>query len=83
MNDFDFSFAIGQSVKCHEPGSWVDGKVGVIKRLNTKSSDGIFGHLLQMDCGVTVLPPHCLELVENQLKDGSVDFIMDTRLGGK
>ena len=57
-------FCIGDSVLCHSLGSWVDGKKGIVINLFIQSSDGINGHLIQMDHGVTVLPPYCLTKVE-------------------
>lgn len=54
---------VGDRVKCKEPGSWVDGREGVVLRLNVTSSDNIEGHLLQMAEGVTVVPPCCLTVV--------------------
>jgi len=51
---------VGDRVICHLPGSWVDGRTMTILRLNVVSCDNIYGHLLQAECGVTVVPPHCL-----------------------
>lgn len=56
----------GDRVRCHLPGSWVDGREGTILRMNTVSSDNIYGHLLQMDGGITVVPERELELVTPQ-----------------
>lgn len=47
---------IGDRVRCDCSGSWVDGLVGRILKLNVVSSDNIHGHLLQMESGVTVVP---------------------------
>lgn len=52
---------VGDKVKCHVQGSWVDGLVGTILALNVTSSDEIHGHQLQMHCGVTVVEPEALE----------------------
>lgn len=55
-------FQIGDKVICRVPGSWVDGKLGTVKRLFVRTSDDIYGHQLQMDRCVTVIPPDALEL---------------------
>lgn len=53
--------AVGDSVKCTLDGSWTDGKVGVVQRLNVTSTDGVTGHqILVRGVGVTVVPEECL-----------------------
>jgi hypothetical protein len=54
---------VGDRVRCVCPGSWTDGKIGTILDLNVTSSDGVFGHRLQMAEGITVVEMELLELV--------------------
>ena len=54
---------VGSSVLCHLPGSWVDGKIGTVLKLNVVSSYEIRGHLLQMDNGTTIVESEHLELL--------------------
>lgn len=56
-------FQVGSTVRCSGLGSWIDGKTGTVIRLDETSSDGIFGCLLQMEDGVTIVPEDQLELV--------------------
>ena len=58
-------FQPGDRVACRLPGSWVDGKEGVIVQLSVRSSDGVWGHMIQVDRGVTVVEPECLERAES------------------
>jgi len=55
---------IGSVVKCHLPGSWVDGLTFTVEALNVTASDGVFGHRLRGNGGVTVVEPEFLELVK-------------------
>lgn len=55
---------IGDKVRCNVPGSWCDGKTGIVQRLNVMSSDRIKGHQLKMPDCVTIIEPHCLKLVD-------------------
>lgn len=55
-------FKVGDRVKCSLPGSWTDGKIGIVIRLNVTSSDGVHGHQLQMANSITVIEPQHLQL---------------------
>lgn len=62
---------VGDRVRVHSSGSWTDGKVMTVLRLNTVSPDGIYGHLLQAgpleglpNGAQTVVGEHELERVE-------------------
>ena len=53
---------IGDTVVCHVPGSWVDGKTATILKLDIISSEEIEGHQLQVGHeGVTVVPEFQLQ----------------------
>jgi len=59
---------VGDRVRCHVPGSWLDNRVGHILKLNVVSSDEIEGHHLQIldedgikPEAVSVVPPFELE----------------------
>jgi hypothetical protein len=55
---------VGDRVTCRLPGSWVDGKAGVVTRLAVVTSDGVRGHMVQMPGCVTVVEPEHLERAE-------------------
>jgi hypothetical protein len=62
---------VGDRVRCHVPGSWLDNRVGRILKLNTVSSDEIEGHELQIFSedesrpeALSVVPEFQLELVK-------------------
>lgn len=48
---------VGDRVKCHNPGSWVDGQTMSVVRLHVHSSDGITGLLLQAKECQTIVEP--------------------------
>ena len=57
-------FQIGDRVVCRLPGSWVDGKTGVVGALDVEASDGITGHRIDFPSGYSVVPPEELEHAE-------------------
>lgn len=67
--DMTDEFRVGDRVRCHSPGSWVDGKEGTVAALDVLSSDDIRGHQIQMPNGYTVVEPSCLARIV--LPDGS------------
>jgi len=57
-------FKIGDRVRMHEEGSWVDGREGTIGALDVTSSDGIHGHRIDVPGhGYTIVEPEFLELL--------------------
>lgn len=59
--DKENPFQVGTKVLCSEPGSWAHGHTGVVLACNVLSTDGIYGHCVQIpNHGITILPEHCL-----------------------
>lgn len=53
-------FDIGETVMCVDPGSWIDGQIGVIIGKDAVASDGAEGYSLQIGKATSVAPKCCL-----------------------